>query len=368
MLNHPLFQMNNSTGVIYMPNKTTFAEQINLSQHKALRDDAEMLSIGLGINDPKGIFGTTLGLAEEFGERRVFDMPTSENAMTGIGVGAALSGSRVLMTHQRVDFFLLAMDQLVNNAAKWSHMFNGQMKVPLTIRLIIGRGWGQGPTHQQNLQSWFTHIPGLKVVVPSTTNNVGQLLYSSIMDNNPVVFLEHRWLHNQQCDVDDCVPYHLKPSSVRKHRQGNDFTLIANSYMLLEALHTADRLGKEGINCDVIEISEPTDIDWQVIYQSVNKTGRCLVVDIDHLFCSLSSEISARITEKCFSNLKAPPLRIGLPDYPEPTSYSLTKSFYNNADNLIRAVDSILGRKRTDVILKEDRFHDVPGNWFTGPF
>ena len=151
--------------------------------------------------DPKGIFGSTLGLENKFGKERVFDMPTSENAMTGVAIGAAIGGYKTIMTHQRLDFFLFAMDQLVNGAAKMHYMFNGELKVPITIRLILGRGWGQGPTHSQNLQSWFAHIPGLKVVMPSSAEDAKGLLLSSIFDPNPVLFLEHRWLHNSSSDI-----------------------------------------------------------------------------------------------------------------------------------------------------------------------
>ena len=158
------------------PRQITYAKAINEALDFALETDPNVLCFGLGVPDPKGVFGTTIGLQEKHGATRVFDMPTSENGMTGIAIGTALSGMRPVMTHQRLDFFLLAMDQLVNNAAKWHYMFGGQSSVPLTIRLILGRGWGQGPTHSQNLQSWFAHIPGLKVVMPANSADAKGLL------------------------------------------------------------------------------------------------------------------------------------------------------------------------------------------------
>jgi pyruvate dehydrogenase E1 component beta subunit len=352
-----------------MPNKslTSFAQQLNRAQHQAMQDDPNMLSVGLGIDDPKGIFDTTTGLAETFGSERVFDMPTSENAMTGVGIGAAIAGSRVLMTHQRLDFFLLAMDQLVNNAAKWHYMFNGKMKVPLTIRLIIGRGWGQGPTHAQNLQSWFAHVPGLKVVIPSKTDAVAQQLYQAIMDDNPVLFIEHRWLHQQQCD-DDCLLELSQPlDTIRVHKKGNDMTLVANSYMLLEALSAADRLSALGIECDVLETVQTQVDDWQVIFESVRKTGGLIVCDSAHTHFSVSSEIVASVTEHCFSELRSSPKRIGLPHYPEPTSFGLTKGFYSNADNIVNQIGIMLNVKIVDQHIKTD-LHDIPGSWFKGPF
>ena len=348
-------------------NKTLFSNQINLAQFKAMREDKNMICMGLGITDPKSIFNTTAGLAEEFGVERVFDMPTSENAMTGVGIGAAIAGSRVLMTHQRVDFFLLALDQLVNNAAKWHHMFNGQMQVPLTIRLIIGRGWGQGPTHQQSLQSWFSHIPGLEVIVPSRTDNVGQLLYKAIMNNNPTVFLEHRWLHNQQLPAEHCIPFEENNSSTRILHKGSDLTIISNSYMLIEALHAAEELKRHDIHAEVIEIASPSHIDWEVIFKSVNKTGYCLSADIGHKSFSITSEVTARVTERCFENLKKAPLRLGLPDIPEPTSFGLTRGYYQDRDYLLHYVEKLLGKKIPFQPLQK-KLHDVPGEWFEGPF
>ena len=166
-----------------------------------------------------------------YGFERVFDTPTSENAMTGVGIGAALNGIRPVMVHQRLDFFLLAMDQLVNSAAKWHFMFGGQGKVPITIRLILGRGWGQGPTHSQNLQAWFAHIPGLKVVMPATAEDAKGLLLESIQDDNPVSFLEHRWLHNIKGEVSE-KPKYIPLGKARLVQEGFDITLVAISYMV----------------------------------------------------------------------------------------------------------------------------------------
>ena len=181
----------------------SFVAAINDAFTVAMELDPNVICYGLGVPDPKGVFGTTLGLQERFGAERVFDMPTSENAMTGIGIGAALYGLRPVINHQRLDFALLSMDQLVNNAAKWRFMFGGQRGIPLTVRMIMGRGWGQGPTHSANLQAWFAHVPGLKVLMPSTAEDAKGLLLSAIFDPDPVIFLEHRWLHNLLGEVPD---------------------------------------------------------------------------------------------------------------------------------------------------------------------
>lgn len=350
-----------------MQNNTTFAKQVSLAQHEAMKSDPSMICMGLGIDDPKAIFGTTEGLSESFGCERVFDIPTAENAMTGVGIGAAIAGTRVLMTHQRVDFFLLALDQLVNNAAKWSYMFNGKMKVPLTIRLIIGRGWGQGPTHQQSLQSWFAHIPGLKVVVPSLTDNVGQLLYQSIMDDNPTIFLEHRWLHNQECKLENIMPFRQQGERTLELRSGKDVTVITNSYLSIEALKAADELAKVGISLNILEVNQLHDVNWEPIESSILRTGYCIVTDIGHASYSISSEIAFQVTRRCFSQLKAPPVRLALPNYPEPTSFALTKNYYITASKIIDSVTEILGVTQIERVL-EVGIHDIPGDWFKGPF
>ena len=184
-----------------MTRKLPYSQAINEAMFIAMRESNKVVTFGLGVPDPKGVFGTTLGLQEEFGNKRVLDMPTSENSMTGIGIGLSLSGYRPVMVHQRVDFFLLALDQLINNAAKWDFMFGGGQPVPITIRLIVGHGWGQGPTHSQNLQAMFSHIPGIKVVMPTSAYDAKGLLLESIFDDSPTIFLEHRWLHGLESEV-----------------------------------------------------------------------------------------------------------------------------------------------------------------------
>ena len=221
-----------------------YCEAINEALSLAMELDESVICYGLGVPDPKGVFGTTLGLQEKFGDKRVFDMPTAENAMTGVAIGASLYGIRSVITHQRLDFFLLAMDQLVNNAAKWHYMFGGQNSVPITIRLIIGRGWGQGPTHSQNLQSIFAHIPGLKVVMPTTSADAKGLLLESIFDDNPVLFLEHRWLHNLEGNVPE-GDYRVPIGKAQLLKEGSDVTIVSLSYMSIEALHAVEVLEKK---------------------------------------------------------------------------------------------------------------------------
>ncbi len=347
----------------------TYGQAINEAYMEAMRRDKNVIAYGLGIDDPKGIFGTTLGLKERFGEERVFDMPTSENAMTGVAIGASLNGIRPVMCHQRMDFFLLAMDQLVNNAAKWSYMFGGESSVPITIRLIIGRGWGQGPTHSQSLQAWLTHIPGLKVVMPAIAADAKGLLLSSIFDNNPVIYLEHRWLHNLKGDVPS-GDFRVPIGKAQCLKEGKDISIISFSYMTIEALHAVEILDKKGISCDLIDLRSLSPLDWHTVFESVHKTKRLLVLDTGQASGSISAEIIARVCMKCHGKLFKAPLRIALPDFPTPTSFSMTKHFYRGAEDIVIEVMKLFGKniKKEVLKIKKNFPHDVPGDWFKGPF
>jgi len=351
-----------------MKNKT-FANGINEALDIALEIDPNVICYGLGVTDPKAIFGTTDGLEKKYGSDRVFDMPASENAMTGVAVGAALGGIRSVMTHQRTDFFLLAMDQLINGAAKWNYMFGGQTPIPITIRLIIGRGWGQGPTHSQNLHAWFSHIPGLKVVMPTTPSDAKGLLLSSIFDNNPVIFLEHRWLHNSVGAVPD-GDYRVPLGKANLMQSGSDITIVSSSYMTIEAIHAINYLKDKGIACDLIDLRTIKPIDWKAISNSVGKTGRLLAIDSGFTTGSISGEILSRLVVSNWKDLKCAPQRLAMPDVPEPTSPALTKGFYIRARDIAEKIISMCecSFKIAPKDLLEPEPHDVPGKWFTGPF
>jgi len=352
-----------------MPRIITFAQAIHEALDVALGLDANVIKFGLGVDDPKGVFGTTTNLHKKYGSERVFDMPTSENAMTGIAIGAALNGIRPVMTHQRLDFFLLAMDQLVNNAAKWHFMFGGKASVPITIRLILGHGWGQGPTHSQNLQAWFAHVPGLKVVMPTTAADAKGLLLSSIFDENPVVFLEHRWLHNMVGEVPE-GDFRLPLGKSALVQTGNDLTIVSLSYMTVEALHALENLKEIGISADLIDIKTIRPLDWTPIFESVKKTGRLLVLDTAQEFGSVSGEIVARVTTDLFSFLKSAPQRLAQPDHASPTSFALTKDYYRRSEDIAQIVANMLEKTidRNALASKRKHPHDVPGDWFKGPF
>lgn len=352
-----------------MKRNITFVQSINEAISFSMEVDRSVICFGLGVTDPKGVFGTTIGLENKYGQDRVFDMPTSENAMTGIGIGAALNGIKSIATHQRLDFFLLAMDQLVNGAAKWHYMYGSKLNVPITIRLIIGRGWGQGPTHSQNLQAWFAHIPGLKVVMPSTPSDAKGLLISSILDPNPVIFLEHRWLHNLEGHVPE-GDYRVPIGVAKNMHEGTDITIVSSSYMTIEAMHAAKYLRKYDIKCDVVDLRSIKPIDWDCIIQSVKKTGKLIVVDSGFSFGSIASEIISTVTERNFNDLTCAPVKMAMPDVPEPTSVALTKGFYVRASDIIKKVIKILDLDENNFAksFEEPIFHDIPGDWFKGPF
>lgn len=344
-----------------------FAEAIREGTRCAMQEDPSVYIMGLGVTDPKGIFGTTTGLCEEFGPQRVFDVPVSENALTGIALGSAIAGKRPILTHQRIDFALLSIDQLVTQAAKWHYMFGGKACAPLVIRAVIGRGWGQGPQHSQNFTSLFAHVPGLKVVLPSTPADAKGLMISAVRDNNPVLYLEHRWLHA----VTGHVPagsYATPIGPTRTAIHGKDVTIVATSYMTLEALKAARILSDRGVEAEVIDVRTANPLDDTEILESVRKTGHLVVAELDWKHCGLAGEIVARVAEKGFRHLRKPPMRVALPDIPTPTSHMLAKDYYPRAEEVVGAVESLLELEHLTFTRPVSTQLDVPDRSFTGPF
>lgn len=347
-----------------------FSDSIKQATRQVMLEDDNVLLFGLGVPDPKGIFGTTLGLQHEFGSERVFDVPLSENALTGASIGLALGGYRPIFIHQRLDFFLLAMDQLVNGAAKWHMMFGGQKSVPITFRLIIGRGWGQGPTHSQALHAWFSHVPGLKVVMPSDPTDAAHLFVESVRDPNPVIYIEHRWLHN----LEGSTPSTFDPLPIGKGRivrTGSDITIVASSLMVIEAMHAIEQIEKQAdVTCELIDLRSIKPLDINLIIKSVQKTGRLLVLDIGSEFGSIAGEIISQVAEKVGDQLISNPKRICNPNYATPTGFSLTENFYPGSEEICAGVAQLLGVQIDTCALRpqKDNKHDLPGDWFTGPF
>ena len=346
-----------------------YAHAIKEAIDFCLGEDQSVLVIGLGVPDPKGIFGTTTGLQDKHGSDRVMDMPLAENGMTGVVIGTSLNGFRPILTHQRVEFALLSMEQLVNQAAKWFYMNAGQQNVPIVIRLIIGRGWGNGAQHTQSLESWFAHIPGLKVVMPSNAFDAKGLLISSVEDNNPVIFIEHRWLHN----TIDYVPidgYRVPIGKANITREGSDVTIVTHSYMLLESIKCAEVLSTQGISVEVLDLRTIRPLDTETILLSVSKTLRVVVADNGWAQFGVSAEIISMVTENIFDKLLSAPARIGINDSPSPSTRALAKNFYPRADLIAKKICEMMDEDLDIDILfpKSDMPLDIPDPSFTGPF
>jgi pyruvate/2-oxoglutarate/acetoin dehydrogenase E1 component len=353
-----------------MSREITYAQAVREATDQCMAADPSVYIMGLGVTDPKGVFGTTLGLKDKYGSRRVLDMPVSENGMTGIAIGSAIVGMRPIMTHQRIDFMLLALDQIINNAAKWHYMFGGLMKIPMVIRVLIGRGWGQGPQHSQSLHSVLAHIPGLKVVMPTTPYDAKGLLISAVEDNNTVMYIEHRWLHGIFGHVPEDM-YGAPIGKARKMREGKDLTIVSASYMSLEALKASDILEKDRINVEVIDLRTIKPMDEDLIIDSVSKTGRLLVVDGAWHSFGVAAEILALVAEKAYGSLKCAPQRVTFPDAPTPTSWAMANHYYPKAVNIINTVRKIFGlpeQTEEQLGIFQDIPLDVPDKTFTGPF
>ncbi|MBU1858297.1 MAG: alpha-ketoacid dehydrogenase subunit beta [Verrucomicrobia bacterium] len=353
-----------------MDREITFAKSLNEAIDLCMAKDPSVYIMGLGVPDPTGFFGTTTGLQEKYGKLRVMDMPTSENGMTGVAIGSALVGMRPIMAHHRIEFAILAFEQIMNQAANWHYMFGGQSSMPLVIRMFIGRGWGQGPQHAQSLQAMFAHVPGLKVVMPVTPYDAKGLFISAVEDNNPVIFLEHRWLHNVFGPVPKDL-YRVPLGKARLARTGSDVTIVATSYMVLEALYAAKILEKIGVDAEVIDVRSLRPLDKNLILESIRKTGHLVVADTAWHTLGFAAEITALAVEEAYDHLKSAPIRITLPDLPSPSSPGLTKYYYPRAIHIINASLIMLGKaKKTEEELGIVQKHplDIPNKEFKGPF
>lgn len=353
-----------------MNREITYSQAILEATDQCMADDPSVYVIGLGVTDPKGIFGTTLGLEKKYGSNRVMDMPVAENCMTGVVIGSALMGMRPIMTHQRIDFMLLSLDQIINNAAKWRYMFGGRMKVPLVIRILVGRGWGQGPQHSQSLQALFAHIPGLKVVMPTTPYDAKGLLVSSVTDDNPVMFIEHRWLYNITGDVPKEL-YEVPIGKAKIMKEGKDVTIVSSSYAALESLNAAKMLEKFEIDTEIIDLRSIKPMDKKAILDSVEKTGHLVVVDGAWRSFGVSAEILALAAEGGHGLLKTSPRRVAFPDVPTPTSWALAKHYYPKVSdivNTVRVMFDLPEQSEDEMGIRCDMPLDVPDKKFTGPF
>jgi len=309
--------------------KTSYGQALRDGFAYLLKTYPEVFTIGQGLWSPWYVGNSMTDLDKEFGKERVIDTPVAELACTGVAVGAAISGKRPVIIHPRVDFALLAVDQIVNQAAKWCHMLGGQVAVPVTIRAIINRGGEQGAQHSQSLHSWFAHIPGLRMVMPATARDARDLLIASVLCDDPVMFIDDRWLYEQEEILPPPREISLESQGPEIRRAGKDITLISCSYPLQQCLEAAQLLGECGIEAEVIDLRVLNPLKRKPIVDSVRKTGRLLAVDGDWATCGMAAEVITSAVEGVEPGIwKKAPARMTLPDAPAPTSRVLESNYY----------------------------------------
>jgi len=321
--------------------KLSYSLAINEAFHQTMEQDDSVMLIGQGVKSPWYVGNTALGLISRFGEARVIDTPVSENAMTGAAVGAALAGMRPVVVHPRMDFMLYAFDPIINEAANWHYMNGGRLPVPVVVWGVINRAGEQGAQHSQALHAMFAHVPGLKVVMPATPYDAKGLMVAAIRDDNPVVFIDDRWLYN----TEEHVPEEIYSVPIGKgivRRKGKDITVVAVSYLVKEALQAAEILAQDGIEVEVVDPRTIKPLDEELILDSVRKTGRAVIADGGWKSYGVAAEISAVIAENCLSSLKSNIVRVTLPDLPAPASRTLEQAYYPRAAEIVAAVRKAL--------------------------
>lgn len=330
----------------------SFREALNEGMRDAMREDPNVVLLGediaggLGAGGEQdawgGVLGATKNLMTEFGRQRVIDTPISESAFIGAASGAAMTGLRPVAQLMFIDFFGVCGDQIINQLAKFRYMFGGKVTTPVVIRTLIGAGIGAASQHSQCLYPIFTHIPGLKVVVPSSPYEAKGLMLQAIRDDDPVIFCEHKAMFNDVEEVPD-EPYTIPFGEARITREGSDVTIVALGRMVGFANQAADALAKKGINCTVIDPRTTSPLDEDTILASVEKTGHLVVVDEASPRCGMASDISALVAEKAFAALKAPIKRVMPPHTPVPFAPNLEQAYIPTVDDIERAVQSLVG-------------------------
>ena len=321
----------------------TFAEALNHAHKLEMQRDPNIYVAGEDVGTYGGIFGVTGGLLDEFGDRRVRDTPITESAIIGSAVGAAAGGLRPVIELMFVDFIGVALDQLYNQAAKMKYMFGGKAKLPIVLRATCGGGIGAAAQHSQCLEAWFMHIPGLKVVMPSTPYDAKGLLISAIRDDNPVVFLEHKMLYGVEQEVPE-EAYAIPLGEADIKREGEDITVVASAQMVGRSLSAAEKLADDNISLEVVDPRSLSPLDEETILNSVKKTHRLLIVHEEVKFAGSGAEIAAVAAEKAFDYLDAPILRVAAPFTPVPFSPVLEAEFIPGEEKIIAAAKTMMGK------------------------
>ncbi|REL34829.1 alpha-ketoacid dehydrogenase subunit beta [Thalassotalea euphylliae] len=346
----------------------SYVDSLAKAMHDALAENDNAVIFGQGVDDFKGTFGTTLGLPEKFGAYRVQDTPLCEEGMTGICVGAALNGLKPIHIHIRADFLFLALNQVLNMAAKYKYMFGGHHDVPIFIRAVIGRSWGQGAQHSQSPQAMLSHFPGLKVIMPATSQSILESYRYAINDfSGPVVSLEHRLLYGVNFDVEE-DKLRTGENALTSYivREGADVTIVATSIMVLEAIRAAKYLASYGISCEVIDLHSPTDIDESLIIESVRKTGKLMVADTSWINFGVSAEIARLMCQQGFGLLQKPMAAIGMAPSPCPTAKALEDLYYPNQEVMIAKILELV--ERNDIAIPNEKSMADVYKKFKGPF
>ena len=323
--------------------ETTYREAVRDAMSEAMRRDDSVFIMGEDIAEMGGSMGVTQGMLDEFGPDRVRNTPISEMAIVGAGIGAAMAGMRPIVEIMYQDFTTLAMEQIVNQAAKHRYMSGGQLKVPLTIRTQGGAGWSPGAQHAQQLEAWFVHVPGLKVAFPSTPEDVRNLLYASIYDDNPVIFFEHRTLYGLKGDVSEEIEP-VEFGKARIHREGEDVTVVATGRLVHEALAAAEEAEGEGISVEVLDPRTLLPLDEDAIVASVEKTNRCVVAHEAVVRMGFGAEVAAIVQERAFDYLDAPVGRVGAKFSPLPFAPIMEEYVIPHARDVLAAIKKTVGK------------------------
>jgi acetoin:2,6-dichlorophenolindophenol oxidoreductase subunit beta len=329
--------------------------------------DERVYLFGLDVADHKAILGSTRGLESRFGNDRVFGTPLSEDAMTGVGIGSAIAGLRPIHVHIRMDFLMLAMNQLINIAAKTHYMSAGSVKIPLVVRSMIGKSWGQGAQHSQALYSMFMHVPGLKVVTPSNAYDAKGGMIGAIRDDNPVIFVEHRLLYGTEAFV-PAEPYTIEFGHARVCTRGDDITVVGISNMVLECMRAHELLNEIGIKAEVIDPITLVPLDIETILASALRTRKLLVVDNAWLSCGASAEIITQVLEAAGPSAGIAVRRMGFAATPCPTTPSLEHEFYPNPAVIAQAIQQMVQPDRSAWTPDPERSKLAYQLQFRGPF
>jgi pyruvate/2-oxoglutarate/acetoin dehydrogenase E1 component len=348
-----------------MTRSLTYVEAVREATDQEMARDSSVILFGLDVDDPKAIQGTTAGLAAKYGPDRVFGTPLSEDAMTGVAIGLALAGLRPIHVHIRMDFLMLAMNQIVNLAAKARYMYGGQVFLPMVVRSMIGKSWGQGAQHSQGLHSFFMHVPGLKVVAPTNPHDAKGCLIAAVRDDNPVMFVEHRILHFQKGPVPE-EPFTVPPGKARIVARGGDVTLVGISYMQVECQRARMYLEEVGVGAEVVDPIWLSPLDADTIVESVRRTGRLLVVDNGWMTCGASAEIIALVAERLQGVRDVRLRRMGFAPVTCPPTPSLEDCFYPSARGIAAAAcDLVRGAPQGWVPAERADLRTIE---FRGPF